>query len=42
MDEIFEMDEKLKWMNTTCLQPKIMCQSKFYMFTIEMYVSIET
>jgi hypothetical protein len=40
MDDIF-----FKWtkrMNKTCSQPRVMCQSKLYIFTIKRYVSIET
>jgi hypothetical protein len=32
----------IKWMNTTCLQPRVMWQCKFYLFTTKRFVSIET
>jgi hypothetical protein len=39
-------EERIKWMkkrmNKLCSQPKVMCQSKFYLFTINKYMSIET
>ncbi len=28
-------------MKETCSQPEVMCQSKFYLFTTERYVSIQ-
>jgi len=47
-----KMDENMKWMknkidepkkmNTTCSQPRVMCQYKLYLFMIENYVSIKT
>jgi hypothetical protein len=37
-----KMDKKLKWMNTTCLQPRIMCQCKLYLFTTKRSMSTKT
>jgi hypothetical protein len=36
------LDEKLKWINTTCSQPRVMCQCKLYFFTTKRFVLIET
>jgi hypothetical protein len=30
-----EMDEKLKWVNTICSQPKVMCECKIYLLQLK-------
>ncbi len=41
IDEQNKLDEKIKWMNTTCSQPGVMCHCKLYLFTTKRFVSIE-
>ncbi len=42
MEKQNKVDEKLKWMNTTYLEPIVMCQCKLYLFTTKRFVSTET
>jgi hypothetical protein len=42
MDEKLKWKSKIKWVNTTCSQLRVMCQCKHYFFTTKRFVSIET